>query len=158
MKGPPTVKTVVHKKASQCFEDGDDRGRVVISGDDTNGAYSVMEWRVAPVHAASGSKEDYGIHLHRECEETFIVKSGSLKFLLGSQLVVLNEGDFVRVPKGVRHGYRNVSGEAVDLVVSFLPAGLERLFIKYRTDQPTIPGPGFIAEATRDHASEFGLD
>ncbi len=150
------MKTVVHRQASQYFEDGDDRARIVISGDETHGAYSIMEWRVAPALSESEPAE-YGAHMHRECEETFLITSGALEFLIGDEIVVLSEGDFVRAPKGVRHGYRNVSGKPVDMIVSFVPAGLERLFLKYRTDHLAIPEPGFIAEATRDHASEFGL-
>lgn len=83
--------------------------------------------------------------------------SGTLEFLIGDTVVVLREGDFVRVPKGVRHGYQNTSGEPVEMLVSFVPAGLEQLFVKYRTDQRELPSPGFITEAMRDHASEFGL-
>lgn len=150
------MKTIVRRESSRYFEDGRDRARIVISGDETNGAYSIMEWRVASMPAQSKSEADYGVHLHRECEETFLIKSGSLRFLIGDQIVVLNEGDFVRVPMGVRHGYRNVSDTSVDMIVSFHPAGLEKLFFKYRTDQPSIPQPGFVAEATSEHASEFG--
>lgn len=150
------MKTVVRRESSRYFEDGCDRARIVISGEATNGVYSIMEWRVATMPAQSESEVDYGVHLHRECEETFLIKTGSLRFLIGDQIVVLNEGDFVRVPKGVRHGYRNVSDAPVDMIVSFLPAGLEQLFFKYRTDQPSIPEPGFVVEATREHASEFG--
>jgi hypothetical protein len=62
----------------------------------------------------------------------------------------------VRVSPGVRHGYANVSGAEVALLVSFHPGGFEELFLKYRTDQePTQDGHGFIADATRDYASEF---
>ena len=43
------------------------------------------------------------------------------------------------------------------MLVTFTPGGLEQLFVKYRTDQAEIPGPGFVAEATRDYASKFGL-
>ena len=71
--------------------------------------------------------------------------------------MVLGENDFVRVPAGVPHGYRNNSGEAVRMLVGFVPAGLEELFVRYRTDQDTIPEEGFVAEATRRFASEFGL-
>ena len=68
----------------------------------------------------------------------------------------MNAGDFVRVPPGVRHGYANVSGAEVDLLVSFHPGGFEELFVKYRSDQEPAPlNDGFIDEATRLYASEF---
>jgi quercetin dioxygenase-like cupin family protein len=152
------MKTVVSKSGGVSFEDGEDRARIIVSGADTHGAYSLLEWRVAPGRRlADDETREYGPHRHRECEETFLIKSGTLEFLLEDSVIKLNEGDFVRVPRGARHGYQNTSGAPVDMLVMFVPAGLEHLFVKYRTDQPEQPEPGFIEEATRHHASEFGL-
>ena len=139
------------------FEDGPDRGRILASGGDTGGRYSLMEWIVAAAETpAPDAPRSYGPHRHREIEETFYVKSGNLEFLLGEQVVTLNAGDFVRVPPGVRHGYANVSGAAVALLVGFHPGGFEELFVKHRTDQAEPPpSDGFIADATRLYASEF---
>lgn len=134
------------------FEDGDDRGRILVFGQQTGGRYGLMEWTVA---ADDGLPPRYGAHLHRELEETFLVRKGSLQFLLGDVVSTLNAGDFVRVPPGTRHGYANVSGAPVELLVSFHPGGFEELFLKYRTDQTERVGQGFIAEAVRLHASEF---
>jgi len=118
----------------------------------------LTEWVVAPERELPHQgRPDFGAHLHRECEETFLIISGSLEFLIGDVVALLGENDFVRVRAGVPHGYRNTSGEAVRMLVSFVPGGLEELFVKYRTDQGDVPGEGFIAEAARRFASEFGL-
>lgn len=132
------------------FEDGADRGRILVFGHQTGGRYGLMEWTVAP-----SDSEGYGAHLHREMEETFLVRRGSLQFLLGEDVITLNTGDFVRVPPGTRHGYANVSGAPVELLVSFHPGGFEELFLKHRTDQSQIPEKDFISEATRLHGSAF---
>ena len=139
------------------FEDGPDRGRILASGRDTEGRYSLMEWIVgAGEPAGPDAPRNYGAHRHRDIEETFYVKSGALEFLLGEQVATLGPGDFVRVPPGVRHGYANVSGAPVELLVSFHPGGFEALFVKYRTDQdPAAAGDGFVADAMRLYASEF---
>lgn len=134
------------------FEDGADRGRIIVFGRDTGGRYSLMSWIVAPATAEAPS---YGAHRHQEIEETFMVREGSLEFLLGDEVRVLQAGDFVRVPPGVRHGYINRSGAPVELLVGFHPGGFEELFVRYRTDQEAIPAPGFVAEATRRYASRF---
>ena len=65
-------------------------------------------------------------------------------------------GDFARVPAGTRHGYRNVSGAPVEMVVTFVPGGFEALFLEYRTDTH-VPssGPGFVEDARRLFASSF---
>jgi hypothetical protein len=42
------------------------------------------------------------------------------------------------------------------MLVGFVPAGLEMLFVKYRTDGAgPEEGEGFVADATRLFASEF---
>ena len=144
---------IVSTEGGVPFEDGPDRGRILVSGAETGGRYSLMEYRVA---ASTGPAESYGPHRHREIEETFLVRSGSLEFLLGDTVTTLKAGDFVRVPPGTRHGYANISGEPVELLVSFHPGGFEQLFLKYRTDRDgPVEGEGFVADATRDFASEF---
>jgi mannose-6-phosphate isomerase-like protein (cupin superfamily) len=140
------------------FEDGADRGRILVFGRDTGGAYGLMEWMVAPAPAGDGPRS-YGAHLHDGCEETFMVRSGQLEFLLGDEVVTLGPGDFVRAPPGVRHGYANVSGAPVELLVSFHPGGLEELFLKYRSDGAgPAEGDGFMADAERLFGSTFDLD
>ena len=135
------------------FEDGADRARILAFGRDTGGRYSLMEWTLAPGPAPAPG---YGAHLHREIEETFLIRSGRLDFLLGDQVTTLGPGDFVRVPPGTRHGYANVSGAPVEMLVGFHPGGIEELFLKYRTDGAgPEPGEGFAPDAARLHASEF---
>jgi len=140
------------------FEAGDDRARIIVSGNDTDGRYSLLEWTIAAAKKLGDADErDYGPHLHRRCEETFHIQKGSLEFLIGNDVVTLNEGDFVRVPPGMNHGYQNVSGDDVKMLVTFTPGGLEELFLKYRSDQENIRGAGFASDATRYYGSEFGL-
>lgn len=152
------MSEVVRKGGGVHFRIGEDQARLIVSGEDTSGQYSLVEWVVAPVpEQPDQGRPDFGAHLHRQCEETFLIMSGSLEFLVGDDIALLGENDFVRVQAGVPHGYRNTSGEAVRMLVSFVPGGLEELFVKYRTDQNETPDEGFIAEATRRFASEFGL-
>ena len=136
------------------FEDGPDRGRVLVFGRQTGGRYSLMEYVIAPRPLTA--TPDFGPHRHLQIEETFLVRRGRLRFLLGDEVFDLAPGDFVRAPPGVRHGFANVSGEAVELLVSFHPGGFETLFITHRTDQDPPPSPtGFLDDAQRDFASEF---
>ncbi|MDQ0465099.1 mannose-6-phosphate isomerase-like protein (cupin superfamily) [Caulobacter ginsengisoli] len=133
------------------FEDGPDRARIIVSGEDTGGRYSLMEWTVAP-----SDQTGFGAHRHGTCEETFLIRSGRLEFLLGETVTTLGPGDFVRAPAGTRHGYRNSSGAPVEMLVGFVPAGMEGLFVKYRTDgDGPEAGEGFVADATRLFESEF---
>lgn len=139
------------------FEDGADRGRILVSGRDTGGRYSLMEYWIAARDASTAAEPvAFGPHRHLEIEETFLVRSGRLRFLLEDRVFDLGPGEFVRVPPGVRHGFANLSGEPVDLLVSFHPGGFEQLFLDHRSDQhPPPPLLGFIEDAVRLFNSEF---
>ncbi|HEY5171619.1 MAG TPA: cupin domain-containing protein [Acidimicrobiia bacterium] len=138
------------------FEDGADRGRVLVFGTDTNGAYSLMEWTVAPCPATTETDHlDFGPHHHAEIEEVFVIRRGTIDFLLGDTVTTLHPNDVVRVPAGTRHGFLNRSGADAAMLVMFSPGGFEELFVRYRTDQPTLKGEGFVADARRLFATEF---
>lgn len=148
---------VVNCDAGTPFEDGDDHGRVLIFGRETDGRYSLMEFVVAArPQRAEGVAPDFGPHLHRGIEETFLVRSGRLRFLMGDKVIDLAAGDVARVPPGVRHGFANLSDAAVELLVWFHPGGFEELFVKHRSDQSPPPSPtGFMDDAIRLFDSAF---
>ena len=146
-----TPQLIVDSNGGFSFEDGLDRGRILIPGESTNNAYSLMELTVA----SHGSEVGFGPHLHHDIDEVFVVREGSLEFLLGTDMTRLGEGDVVRVPPGTKHGYRNVSGAPVELLVWFTPGGFEQLFVTYRTDQTNLNEDGFVAEATGRFNSQF---
>ena len=149
-----TETTHVGTADGLAFRDGQDHGRILVSGQETGGRYSLLEWTVAP----TADPVSYGPHRHREIEETFLIRSGRLEFLLNDQITSMGAGDFVRVPPGTRHGYANTSGQPVEMLVSFYPGGFEQLFVKYRTDAATpLDGIGFITDAIADFASEFEI-
>lgn len=151
------LDTVVKVGEGVTFEDGDDSGRILVSARDTDGRYSLMEYRVAARQAADPeAPPDYGAHRHHDIEETFLVRRGRLRFLLEQDEFDLEDGDFVRVLPGQRHGFANLSGGTVDMLVTFHPGGFEQLFVTHRTDQDPPPSPtGFLEDATRLFASEF---
>jgi len=146
-------ETLVRGADGVAFQDEANRGRVLVFGRQSGGRYSLMEYTVAP---AGAGEANFGPHRHRDIEETFLVRAGTLRFLLGDETFDLSPGDFVRVPPGVRHGFANLSGAEVELLVSFHPGGFEELFITHRSDQDPPPAAdGFMAEATARFASEF---
>jgi len=141
---------------SRAFEDGADRVRILISGEQTGGDHSVLEWIVAPL--PQDAPTSFGPHRHGLYEETFLVLKGALAFLLNDQVTELAAGDFVRVPMKTRHGYINRSGAPVHLLVTFRPAGMEELFYRHRSDQTVVPSlEDFLAEAAQDHASTYEM-
>jgi len=144
-------------KEGQHFEDGHDRGRIIVSGDQVDGQYSLMEWILAATNPhPKNVKIEYFPHRHNSIEETFHIQAGELEFLIDEDVITLKPGDHIRVPPGTRHGYANPKGTEVRMLVTFVPGGFEQLFVKYRTDQSTPnTGLGFVEDAEANFASTF---
>ena len=91
-----------------------------ISGEDTNGAYSLLEVELT----GDGSPQ----HIHNNEDEAFYVLEGEVKFLLGEHTSIAKAGTFVRIPRGTRHAFSRVEQEPAKLLAMFTPAGFEKFF------------------------------
>ena len=70
-------------------------------------------------------------HFHRTFSESFYVMSGTVRLYDGSQWVDATDGDFLYVPKGGIHAFRNDSDEPASMLILFAPGGpRERYFIE----------------------------
>jgi quercetin dioxygenase-like cupin family protein len=67
-------------------------------------------------------------HVHSEEDETFYIVRGSLEILLGDRTHLAKAGDFVYVPRGTVHRFKNVGSGAAVQLVTFSPAGIEKFF------------------------------
>lgn len=93
----------------------------LVTGEETGGAYFAME---ALVPQGGGPPP----HIHSREDETFYLLDGRIEFMLGDETVVAGTGDFVSVPRGLVHCFRNTGTETARLVLTFTPAGIERWF------------------------------
>ncbi len=82
-------------------------------------------------------------HFHRTMSESFFVLSGRVRIFDGRTLVECTSGDFVHVPPGGVHGFRNESGAAADMLILFAPGG---------------PREGYFEELAEISASARQLD
>ena len=144
--------TTLLQKASDglAFSFVTDRVTTEVNARDTGGQYSLMTWVAAP---KSGSPP----HVHARDDETFYVLEGQLEFVLGHESVTIGPGDFVRVPAGTRHAFRNNSEAPVEMLVGLIPGGMEELFYKYRTDDHEFDLTGFVQEARQFHGTDYEL-
>lgn len=94
-------------------------------------------------------------HIHDRYEETFFVIDGELEFTLGEDSILARSGDFIRVPPGTRHGFRNKSGRPVPMIVTLSPGGFEEIFYTYRTEPGGKTLDGFIDEARTKHGTLY---
>ena len=93
----------------------------LVTGEESGGAYFSM---LAMVPPGGGPPP----HTHRDEDETFYVLEGTPTFRLGDGRILAGPGDFVNVPRGVLHCFRNLSDAPVTMILTFTPAGIERFF------------------------------
>lgn len=59
----------------------------------------------------------YGVELHRHpYAETFIVRSGHVRFILGDKTVLASAGDILVAPANVPHSFENLGPDRLDMI------------------------------------------
>jgi len=91
------------------------------TGAETNDAYFQFE---ALVPKGGGPPP----HIHRGEDESFYLVRGTLEMHLGDKTVKASAGDFVNIPRGTVHYFKNVGDEAALMLATFVPAGMEKFF------------------------------
>jgi mannose-6-phosphate isomerase-like protein (cupin superfamily) len=101
----------------------------------TNGSLSLIEASVPP---GAGPMA----HVHNANDEAFYLLAGQLEFLDGDHTFVASMGDFVFVPRGTRHRFRNPGTHPARMLFLFTPAGPERaLDVIGEEARPGVPAP-----------------
>jgi mannose-6-phosphate isomerase-like protein (cupin superfamily) len=85
------------------------------TGATTNGQFGLYRWDM------NGPRSGPDPHFHRTISESFFVLSGTVRLYNGSEWVDATAGDFMFVPEGGVHGFRNESGEPASMLLLFAP-------------------------------------
>jgi quercetin dioxygenase-like cupin family protein len=112
-----------------------DRYTFLVTGEQSGGKYFAMEAFVPP----GGGPPP---HIHEREEETFYILEGTCLFRLGERTVKAGPGDFVHVPIGLVHNFRNDGNEISRIVLTFTPAGIDKFFLEtleVATDPTAMP-------------------
>jgi quercetin dioxygenase-like cupin family protein len=107
----------------------------LVTGEESGGAYFAMEALVPP----GGGPPP---HIHRREDETFYLIEGDVEFRLGDEVITAGPGDFVNVPRGTVHRFRNAGTQTARMVLTFTPAGIEHWF-----DETLEQAPNHVEEA-----------
>jgi quercetin dioxygenase-like cupin family protein len=132
-----------------------DVNRFLATGIDTGGSFAQWEVVVPP---RGGPRP----HVHSREVETVLVLEGTITLDIGGQRLVATVGDFVVLPTGVPHAFRNESATQAVLIVTVAPAGLERFFFDVGQE---VPGDSVglpVQSAEEDHrmleaAATYGI-
>ena len=81
----------------------------------TNGQYGLYRWSMVPAPGGPAP------HFHRTMSEAFYVLTGTVRLYDGRDWVDGYPGDFLFVPEGGIHGFRNESGEPASMLILFAP-------------------------------------
>jgi quercetin dioxygenase-like cupin family protein len=101
-------------------------------------------------------------HHHEDTDECFYVIAGRLGVMLGESWTSLRPGDYMNVPRGTVHSFRNEGTDDVRVITSFEPQGFEQFFLEYGVD---VDEPGAfetsVSEAmiarVIDGCAQFGM-
>ena len=93
----------------------------LITGEQTGGAFFMAEVSVPP---GGGTPP----HIHHREEETFYLQQGTLTIQVGGKTLNASPGDFVHLPRGIVHCFRNTGTVDTKFLLVVTPAGLEKFF------------------------------
>ena len=85
------------------------------TGASTGGEFGLYRWEM------SGERSGPDPHFHRTISESFYVLSGTVRLYDGTQWLDGHPGDFMFVPEGGIHGFRNESGAPASMLLLFAP-------------------------------------
>jgi quercetin dioxygenase-like cupin family protein len=98
-----------------------DKITFLITGEQTDGAFFMAEVSVPP---RGGNPP----HIHHREAEMFYLQEGTLTIQVGGKTLTASPGDFVCLPRGLPHCFRNNGNVDAKFVLVAAPAGLEKFF------------------------------
>src|SRR5215471_4915912 len=113
----------------------------LITGEQTGGAFFMAKVSVPP----GGGPPP---HIHRREEETFYLQQGSLTIQVGGETLQAAPGDFVYLPRGIMHCFKNTGNVDAKFLMVVTPAGLENFFAEaFYPAEDRSTAPPLITEA-----------
>jgi len=134
-----------------------DRYTFLVTGAQSDGAYFTLEALVPP----RGGPPP---HLHRREHESFYLLEGTVSLTVGNQTIRASKGDFVHIPRGTLHTFRDDGETVARMLVVFSPAGMEKYMeevfepVRDRSAAPPAVTEALIARmmaAADKHGVEF---
>ncbi|HAZ46838.1 MAG TPA: cupin domain-containing protein [Cyanobacteria bacterium UBA11369] len=116
-----------------------------VLGEETDGAFAVME-DIVPPHYATPP------HVHSREDERVYVVSGEFAFQVGNETFNVSAGDYINMPRHLVHNFRNIGDTQGILLVTFSPAGIEEMFYEMGrdVDDPSTPPPPYTPEEMKN--------
>ena len=121
MTNETNISTIGNEEGQSLSVVGDSY-RIIISGEQTDGNYAVIDMLVPP----GGGP---GPHAHKNMQEMFYVVEGEIEFKMEGGKYTATKGSFVNIPFGGKvHCFKNKTNTIAHLLCTVIPAGLEDFF------------------------------
>ena len=150
MSYPPPVYHEETGEVSATYRSGDSppdltyasggTAHYLATGASTNGRFGLFRWNMSPTPGGATP------HFHRSFSESFFVLSGTVRLYDGDSWRDGRPGDFVHVPAGGIHGFRNESGEPASMLILFAPGAPREEYFE---------GLRHLAELSEDEKADF---
>ena len=130
--------------------------RVLATGEQTGGAYALLEARVLP----GGGPPP---HIHRREEESFYVLAGEVTFFLTDHKITAKPGAFVQMPRNTPHAFKNEGSTEARMLLLVAPAGFDAFIAEFGTPAesfdvtPTAPNDAELARLLTI-APKYGIE
>ena len=127
------------------------RCHYLATGTLTRGLFGLYRWEMG---ARAGGP---GPHFHRTITESFYVLAGTVLIYDGKSWIETRPGDFVHVPEGGLHGFRNDSDAPATLLIHFAPGAPREAYFEgnARFARDGRPGEAEMAAFYREHDNYF---
>lgn len=110
------------------------------TGAGTSGQFGLYRWDM------DGPRSGPDPHFHRSISESFFILSGTVRLYDGTSWTDAGPGDFMFVPEGGIHGFRNESGEPASMLLLFAPGAPREGYFEGLAD---------LADKTPQERAEF---
>jgi len=124
--------SVISNSQGQCLSVAGASYRIIISGEQTNGAYAVIDMLIPP----GGGPNP---HAHKNMQEMFYVADGEVEFKMEGSKQIAKKGSLINIPLGGKvHCFKNKTDSVAHLLCTVVPAGLDSFF--QEVGKPVEPG------------------
>jgi quercetin dioxygenase-like cupin family protein len=144
---------VLEPQEGPVLDVGYTRLRLLLSAEDTNGAFALTE-QPLEARALAGP-----LHTHANEDGFIYVVSGRLGAQVVEETVEVGPGGVVLVPRGAKHTFWNPTAAEALALEFFAPAGLERWFTELAgLVTGAAPDIDAIVASARRHGTDLDLD
>src|SRR5215831_12313168 len=128
---PSTLKApaIKHQPRPQRYYFDVGIGAVCLSGEDTGGAYCLLDVGLAPGMGVPR-------HMHTREDEVYFVLAGELEVTVGEKMFVLRPGDTLLAPRDIPHQLRNSGSVENRYLLLFAPSGFEEFVMATAVPAP----------------------